>query len=90
MDLNATARTYKSLQSQVKKIEEEMKPFREALETAALDAGGVIQLPDFKISLIEATREGFSLSDARKAIPEEVLRPFVKPISYTQLRVSEK
>ncbi len=90
-DLNKVAKTYKSIKNEILALEFALEPYKMILETAALDAPGMkLDLEDFKISLIEAHRENFNLRQAKVALGIEIVSPFIKIISYSQLRVLQK
>lgn len=89
-NLNTLAKIYKILQSQLKELEDEIIPYKEKLELAALEAGGKLNLDEFKVSLVEAERDIFMLKEAKLRLPMPILSPFIKKISYTQLRVLSK
>lgn len=88
--LNSTARLYKHLQTQIKRLEEELHCHKNALSLAALEHGRRLDLPDFKVYLIELSREHFVLEKAREVIPELTLKPHIKTIYYSQLRIATK
>lgn len=89
--LPETARTYKAIQVQIKALEAELQPYKAILEEAALNAPGMsMNVDGIKITLSEAEREIFQLADAKQALGNKILKPFIKISMFTQLRVTEK
>lgn len=84
--------SYKELKAKIAFLENELKPHKEVLELAASKTkDGIIQTPDFKITLTVAQRETFSLKQARITLPSdalEALEPFISVSMYMTLRVS--
>ena len=88
-NLNELARRYKTIQSEIASLEEMLKPYRGTLEEAALASNGVLELDEFKVVVTPASREVFSLKEARLTL-DEVLKPFIRVSKYNQLKVSER
>ncbi len=90
-DLNHVAKVYKAIQNKQLALEFALRPYRMILEEAALNAPGMkIELERFKILLVEAHRENFNLRKAKETLPLQIIVPFIKVVSYSQLRVTEK
>lgn len=87
--LAVLAYEYDRLRSQNARNEELMKGIKGELELAALESGGVLLTDDFKISIVDAEREYFGLKDAKIALGD-LLKPFIKMVSFSQLRVTKR
>jgi hypothetical protein len=84
-----TVNTYRALKRQIQRLEEELKEKRDALEAAARQTpDGVLETPDFKITLTLAQRENFNLKTAKQVLGEEALKDFISVTNYTLVRVS--
>ena len=83
----ATVTRYKSIKAQIEALEAQLKPLKEELELEALNQGGHFIVGVYNVKLVEASREVFSLKDA-KCVLGSALNPFIKMSHYTQLRIS--
>jgi len=88
-NLNDLARRYKTIQGEIEALEEMLKPYRGTLEEAAKESNGVLELDDFKVTVTPASREVFSLKEARLTLGE-ALKPFIRVSRYSQLKVTER
>lgn len=90
-DLNSVARSYKAIKAQIEALEDSLEPFKTTLETAALESPNMrLDLNGFKVVLSEASRENFSIKDARVKLGDEIVNQFIKISTYSQLRVTTK
>jgi len=89
-NLTDLARRYRALMDDVSRIEEMLKPYRQTLESEAIANGGTLELDGFKVTATPASREVFSLKEAREVLAAQVLQPFVRVSAFIQLRVTEK
>lgn len=84
----AKAREYRRIQAEIKNLEDLAKVFRDDLEQLAQAAGGTLNAGQYRIKAIPFKRENFSLKNARQALGDKVLAPFVSVSEGTQLRIS--
>ena len=85
---------YNNIRAKIKELDAALLGVRNVLETAtAKTADGVLVVAGFKVSLIDASRESFSLSSAREFLSKEdqqkYLDPYTKETSYKTLKVKE-
>lgn len=88
-NLNELARRYQTIKDEIEALEEMLKPYRNSLEDAAKGSNGILVLEDFKVTVTPASREVFSLKEARLTLGE-VLKPFIRVSRYSQLKVTER
>ena len=79
-------RQYKLLQNQMERLEAQRNEIKAILELEAIKHGGEVIIDVFKIKLIAAERENFSLKKAKEVFGDK-LNPFISLSSYTQLRI---
>ncbi len=80
---------YKDIKAQMTFLESQLKPIKDTLEVAASQMpDGTIITEAFKIALTIAQRENFSLKNAKAALGEDALKPFISISTYSMLRVS--
>lgn len=77
---------YKALALQIERLEAQKAEIKAVLELEAIKNGGEVIVDVFKIKLITAERENFSLKKAREVLGDS-LNPFITVSSYTQLRI---
>ncbi len=87
--LHANVVLYKEIAAKIKFLGEQLKPVKEYIEAAASKVPeGKIITEEFSVLLTLCQRENFSLKDAKAALGEEKLKPFMSTSVYTTLRVS--
>lgn len=80
---------YKELQAKITFLSEELKASRSIIESAVKDAPGQrIVTPNFKVALIEMSRENFDKKAAIAILGKKKLSPFMSTTVFHQLRVS--
>ena len=87
-ELEKVVNEFKRLKLAQAELESRLAPLKEAIEKV------VAKTPDHsmivglhKVTLVDQTREVFQLKDAKLVLGNK-LTPFIKPITYTSLRVS--
>lgn len=85
--LNAVKKQ-RALRAQIELLQREYASSQAIIREATEKNGGEIIHPEFRAQIIEASRDVFSLQEARKALGDKVLKPFTKTTSYTMLRVN--
>lgn len=91
MTLDAIAQAYVQKRAEIEQAETELKFFRDVLELAATQSPNRrVETVDHNVLVVNVEREVFSLSKARLALCEEMLKPFISISQYTQLRVTAR
>lgn len=86
--LDGKAREYKRIQKEIENLEDLAKLFRDDLDQAAKAAGGQVDCGQYRIKSVSCKRENFSLKNAKQALGDEALRPFISVSQYSQLKIS--
>lgn len=79
---------YIQLKRQIEELEKQLEPVKKQLEEhAKAQPEKAFTASGRKVFLVDAVREHFELKKAKEILAQEVLKPFIKDIYYTQLRV---
>ena len=90
MDVEQAADKYMTLKAEIEALEEQKKLCKEVLETAVKESPDMrISLEMYEILLSDCSRESCDLKAAKKELGD-ILTPFIKTSTYTQLRVTKK
>lgn len=88
-NLDKDVEAYRALRSKIAFYEEQMKAVREKIQDAVEKVPeGLIHTEDYKISLVESTRQNFDFKSAEAELGKDALKPFVTFSTYKSLRIS--
>lgn len=91
ISLNEVAATYKAIQAEMDRLEEELRPLKTMLEEAATASpNSFLDLPGYQVRISPTEREVFSLKTARERMGEQILKPFIRISRFNTLRVVDK
>lgn len=89
--LNEIAATYKAIQAEMDRLEEELRPLKTMLEEAATASpDNLLDLPGYQVRVSPTEREVFSLKTARERMGEQIFKPFIRICRFNTLRVVDK
>lgn len=89
-NLNEIATKFLLVKMEIEAMEKLLSGYRSTLEAAAQANQGVLELPEYRVSVSECERENFALKTARQAIPSEVLQPYISVSKYNRVSVSKR
>lgn len=87
-DNEGKAREYRRIQNEIKNLEDMAKLYRDDLDAVAKANGGQVDCGQYRIKSIGCKRENFSLKNAKQALGDKVLAPFISVSEYSQLKIT--
>lgn len=78
---------YRTLKMEMERLEAEIRPIKEILQTEAKKHEGSLRVGIFKVQAIDCAREVFDLKLAKVELGQKIA-PYISESRYTMLRVS--
>ncbi len=80
---------YKEIKAKIAFLESQLQEHKDAIESAASKTeDGKIVTEAYRVTLSIASRENFSLKNAKATLGEDALAPFISTSTYTRLLVN--